>query len=56
MHHYVLRAALLAGGVCVALVVITALFLGLGSAAVVSALLIALGWIIYFHADRKSVV
>ena len=52
MRYYVLRAALLAGGVCVALVVIVALFLGLGSAAVVSALLIALGWIIYFHAER----
>ena len=52
MRYYVLRAALLAAGVCVALVVIAALFLGLGCAAVVSALLIALGWIIYFHAER----
>jgi len=52
VRYYVLRAALLAVGVCAALVVIPALFLGLGSAAVVSALLIALGWIIYFHAER----
>ena len=52
MRYYVLRAALLAAVLCVVPVVIVALWLGLGCAAVVSALLIALGWIIYFHAER----
>ncbi|MGD0705604.1 MAG: M48 family metalloprotease [Trebonia sp.] len=52
MRYYVLRAALLAAGLCVAPVVVAALWLGLGCAAVVSALLIALAWIIYFHAER----
>ena len=52
VRYYVLRAALLAAAVCVAPVAIAAIFLGLGSAALVSALIIALGWIIYFRAER----
>src|ERR1700761_805625 len=52
VRYYVLRAALLAVVLCVVPVVIVALWLGLGCAAVVSALVIALGWIIYFHAER----
>jgi heat shock protein HtpX len=52
VRYYVLRAAILAIALCVVPVVITALWLGLGCAAVVSALLIALAWIIYFHAER----
>jgi heat shock protein HtpX len=52
VRYYVLRAALLAAALCVVPVVIVALWLGLGCAAVVSALLIALGWITYFHAER----
>jgi len=52
VRYYVLRAALLAAALCVVPVVIAALWLGLGCAAVVSALLIALGWLIYFHAER----
>jgi heat shock protein HtpX len=47
-----LRAALLAAALCAVPVVIAALWLGLACAAVVSALLIALGWIIYFHSER----
>ena len=52
MRYYVLRAALLALVVCAIPVTVAALWLGLGCAAVVSALIIALGWIIYFHAER----
>lgn len=53
MRSYVLRATLLAVAVCAVPVVAAALWLGLGCAAVVSALIIALGWIIYFHAERS---
>jgi heat shock protein HtpX len=52
VRYYVLRTALFAAVVCVAPVVIAAIFLGLGSAAMISALIIALGWIIYFRAER----
>jgi heat shock protein HtpX len=52
VRYYVLRAALLAAAVCVVPVAVAALLLGLACAAVVSALLIALGWIVYFHAER----
>ncbi len=43
MRCYGLRAALLSGA---------SLWLGLVGAAAVSALLVALGWIIYFHSER----
>jgi heat shock protein HtpX len=49
---YGLRAALLAAGLCAALVAIASLWLGLVGAAVVSALIVALGWITYFHSER----
>jgi heat shock protein HtpX len=52
VRYYVLRAALLAAVLCAVPVAIAALLLGFACAAVVSALLIALGWIIYFHAER----
>lgn len=52
MRYYVLRAGLLAAALCAAAVATAALLLGLACAAVVSALLIALGWIIYFRAER----
>jgi heat shock protein HtpX len=49
---YGLRAALLAVLLCAALVAIASLWLGLVGAAVVSALIVALGWITYFHSER----
>jgi heat shock protein HtpX len=49
---YGLRAALLAVGLCAALVAIASVWLGLVGAALVSALIVALGWIIYFHSER----
>ncbi|HEX4087501.1 MAG TPA: M48 family metalloprotease [Trebonia sp.] len=52
MRCYGLRAALLAAGLCAALVAIASLWLGLVGAAVVSALIVALGWITYFHSER----
>lgn len=50
---YGLRAALLAAALCAALLTGATLWLGLVGAAAVSALLVALGWIIYFRAERK---
>ena len=52
MRCYGLRAALLAAALCAALLAIASLWLGLVGAAVVSALIVALGWIIYFHSER----
>jgi heat shock protein HtpX len=49
---YGLRAALLAVGLCAALVAIASAWLGLVGAALVSALIVALGWITYFHSER----
>jgi heat shock protein HtpX len=49
---YGLRAALLAVGLCAVLVTLASLWLGLVGAAVVSALIVALGWISYFHSER----
>jgi heat shock protein HtpX len=49
---YRLRAALLAAVLCAAPLAAATLWLGLVGAATVSALIIALGWIIYFHAER----
>jgi heat shock protein HtpX len=49
---YGLRAALLAVGLCAVLVTLASLWLGLVGAAVVSALIVALGWIAYFHSER----
>jgi heat shock protein HtpX len=53
VRGYGLRAALLAGALCAALLAGATLWLGLVGAAAVSALLVALGWIIYFHAERR---
>ena len=52
MRCYGLRAALLAAGLCAALVAIASVWLGLVGAAVVTALIVALGWITYFHSER----
>ena len=52
MRCYGLRAALLAAGLCGVLVTAASLWLGLAGAAVVSALIVALGWIAYFHSER----
>src|SRR3984885_5051370 len=52
MRYYVLRAALLAAALCVVPVVIASVWLGLVGAALVSALIVALGWITYFHSER----
>jgi heat shock protein HtpX len=52
MRCYGLRAALPAAALCAALLAAASLWLGLAGAAVVTALLVALGWIIYFHAER----
>jgi heat shock protein HtpX len=52
MRCYGLRAALFAVALCAALLVGASLWLGLVGAAAVSALLVALGWIIYFHSER----
>jgi heat shock protein HtpX len=50
---YGLRAALCAAALCAALLAGASFWLGLTGAAAVSALLVALGWISYFHAERK---
>ena len=52
MRSYSLRAALPAAVLCTALLTVASLWLGLAGAALVSGLLIALGWIVYFHAER----
>ena len=53
MRSYGLRATLFSVALCAALLVGASLWLGLVGAAAVSALLVALGWIIYFHSERK---
>jgi heat shock protein HtpX len=52
MRCYGLRAALFAFALCAVLLLCASLWLGLVGAAAVSALLVALGWIIYFHSER----
>ncbi len=52
MRWYRLRAGLLAATLCAAPVAAAALWLGLACAAAVSGLVLALGWIIYFHSER----
>ena len=52
MRCYGLRAALFVVALCAALLSGASLWLGLVGAAAVSALLVALGWIIYFHSER----
>jgi heat shock protein HtpX len=52
MRSYRLRAGLPAVALCAALVAVASIWLGLAGAAAVSGLLIALGWIIYFHSER----
>lgn len=53
MRYNGLRATLFVAALCAALLVGASLWLGLAGAATVSALLVALGWIIYFHSERK---
>jgi len=50
---YGLRAAVFAVALCAALLTVASLWLGLVGAAAVSALLVALGWIVYFHSERS---
>jgi heat shock protein HtpX len=52
MRCYGLRAPLLTVALCAALLSGASLWLGLVGAAAVSALLVAIGWIIYFHSER----
>lgn len=52
MRCYRLRAALLAAVLCALPLAAAMLWLGLAGAATVSALIIALGWISYFHSER----
>ena len=53
MRCYGLRAALFAAALCAALLAGASVWLGMVGAAAVSALLVALGWIIYFHSERS---
>ena len=53
MRCYGVRATLFAAALCAVLLAAASLWLGLVGAAAVSALLVALGWIIYFHSERK---
>jgi heat shock protein HtpX len=53
MRCYGLRAALCAAALCAALLTAASFWLGLVGAAAVSGLLVALGWIIYFHSERS---
>lgn len=53
MGGYGLRVALLVAALCAALLAGASLWLGFAGAAFVSAVLVALGWITYFHAERK---
>lgn len=51
MRSYWLRAAIFTAALCAALLLGASFWLGLVGAAAVSALLVALGWIIYFHSE-----
>jgi heat shock protein HtpX len=53
MRCYELRAALFVGVLCAAVLSGASLWLGLVGAAAVSALLVALGWLVYFHSERS---
>ena len=53
MRCYRLRAPLFAAALCAALLAVASCWLGLAGAAAVTALLVALGWIIYFHSERN---
>lgn len=52
MRWYWLRAALLAVALCAVPLAVASIWLGLVGAAVVSALLVALGWLSFFHSER----
>src|SRR6201995_2091608 len=52
MRCYGLRTALFAVVLCAVLLSCASLWLGLAGFAAVSALLVALGWIVYFHSER----
>ena len=52
MRYYGLRTALFAVVLCATVLSCASFWLGLAGAAAVTALLVALGWIIYFHAER----
>ncbi len=52
MRCYRLRTAVFITALCAVLVVGASLWLGLVAAAAVCALLVALGWIVYFHSER----
>ncbi|HEY6496462.1 MAG TPA: M48 family metalloprotease [Trebonia sp.] len=52
MRYYGLRTVLFVVTLCAVLLFAASFWLGLAGAAAVSALLVALGWIIYFHSER----
>jgi heat shock protein HtpX len=52
MRYYGLRTVLFVVALCAVLLSAASLWLGLAAAAAVCALLVALGWIIYFHSER----
>ena len=52
MHCYGLRAVMLAALLCGAALLAGAVWLGTAGLAVASALLVAVGWTIYFHSER----
>jgi heat shock protein HtpX len=53
MRCYRLRAVVFVAALCALLLIGASLWLGLVGAAAVSGLLVALGWIVFFHAERK---
>ena len=52
MHCYGLRAAVLAGVLCGLALLAGSVWLGMAGLAVASGLIVALGWIVYFHSER----
>jgi heat shock protein HtpX len=52
VHCYGLRAAVLAGVLCGLALLAGSVWLGMAGLAVASGLIVALGWIVYFHSER----
>jgi heat shock protein HtpX len=52
VHCYGLRAAFLAGVLCSLALLAGAVWFGMAGLAVASGLIVALGWIVYFHSER----
>lgn len=53
MRCYGLRAVVFAAALCAAFLTVASFWVGLVGAAAVSGLLVALGWIVYFHSERS---